>query len=89
MVSEDLRNLAKTLGEKLSADSLTLGDIARAINIIATASHDVRALENAAVVEAARLTDPDLPANVVRIAAVLARKGVGVGAPAKPGGTAA
>lgn len=73
MISEDLRNLAQELGKKLKSDSLTLGDIARAINIIAVASHDVRALENTLVPGAARVAGPDLPANVVRLIAPPAR----------------
>ena len=89
MISDDLHNLSQELGKKLAADSLTLGDIARTISIIATASIDARALENAAIVDAAKLADPDLPANVVRLGGRPARKGVGVGMPAKPGGSAA
>lgn len=80
MLSEDLRALARTLHDHLRADTVTLGVVAQAVNVLATASHDARALENAAVAEIARSAGTDLPANVVRIDFARALKNV-----ARPG----
>lgn len=84
MLSEKLANLAAALRARMHDGTLNGQMMDAALDRLAVMAEDVRELELTAVADPAKLTEADLPENVIRLARVLHRQGVTVGPPPEP-----
>lgn len=80
MLSEDLKNTGRRYAAYLDTGLImTESHVANLVSFFEAAATMARQLEAAQVPASARLTDDDLPANVINIARVLDRRGVRTG----------
>lgn len=89
MLSHDLKNVAAALQMGIDGKSLNERSLREVVRQLRTLADDAEQLEAAAIAPAAQLGGHNMPDNVVRIATVLAKKGVTVGPRPIGGGDAA
>ncbi|WP_142848380.1 hypothetical protein [Telmatospirillum sp. J64-1] len=89
MLSNDLDSLSRTLAQAVEKGLVSDALVTCAALLLRSRAEDARALEAVAMPARARITQADLPDNVIEIASILHRKGVRTGAQLPTGGDAA